>query len=119
MITFADVKEGDKLGVCSGSWETTCELRIVTRKTATQMVLDDGSRWTKYGRRYGEGSSYHSSYLVTESDAIERIADYKVRMERASLLREIRDANYKSMNNVALREIADAVKRHTPQKGEA
>jgi hypothetical protein len=115
LITVADLKEGDKVGVCSGGWKSRCELKTVARKTATQIVLDDGTRWTKYGRRHGEGYSYHSSYLVTEADARDLIVEWQAKRERAALLREIRDANYVAMPTTALREIADAVKLHTPQ----
>ena len=115
MITTADLKVGDKVGICSGGWETRCELRTVKRRTATQIILDDDTRWTKYGKKVGESSSYHGSWMVSEADAHERIAEQKARHERFSLLREIRDANYKDMPTTALREIADAVKRHQPK----
>ena len=111
MITAADLKVGDKVGVCAGSWETRCELKTVKRRTATQIVLDDDSRWTMRGRRFGDGASYHGAWLVTEAEALELIDDQRAKRERAALLREIKDASYSNMTTVALREIADAVKR--------
>lgn len=58
MINVNDLNVGDKIGVHpGGGWDPLCEIRTVTRKTATQIVLDDGSRWTTRGRKVGESSS--------------------------------------------------------------
>ena len=115
MITAADLKVGDKVGVCSGGWEHRAELKTVARRTATQVILDDHSRWTLRGKRVGEASSYHGSWLITVEDANELIASQRVKDERASFMRVIEDADYRSMTTVALREISGAVKRHEPQ----
>lgn len=116
MITIADLNVGDRVGVCFRGWDTRCELKAITRKTATQIVLEDGTRWTKYGRKVGEGVSYHASFLVSEDDAQERIAEYKAKAELQSLLRTIRDADYKAMPVERLRQIAALVKLSEAQR---
>ena len=117
MIGFGDLNVGDKIGVSPGGWDPVCEVRSVTKKTTTQITLDDGSRWTQRGKKVGESSSWHGSFLITVQDAEERNAASRLKRERAMLVNELRNAQYGNLTLEALRELVAALKRLGPQNG--
>lgn len=112
MLNVDELKVGERVGVCGGSWNTACELRMVARRTATQMILDDGSRWNKRGREVGKGTGYYRRFLVSEQEAIERIKDETTKRARRELVREAEDIKLGSISDDGLRMILRLAKDH-------
>lgn len=113
MRLIDDLNVGDRIGVSPGGWDPMPEIRSVTKKTATQITLDDGSRWTKRGRKVGESESYHGSFLIAVEDAQERRVEALRKRERLALTRELRDALYGKLPTDALREMVEIIKKYS------
>ena len=93
---------GDLVGVCNGGgWNTIAELRTVARKTSTQAILDDGSRWNKYGRKVGQ-TSWSRSFLVTAEDARQRISAQVAERIHNGLVRKVRDLKLSEITDKGL-----------------
>ena len=112
MLTTDGLKVGDKVGVVGGGWGDTCVIRTVAKRTATQVVLDDGTRWTRRGYKVGSGGSYYREFLVDERDAIQRAADYEARTKRSKLIQMVRDLDLKQIANEGLTAMLQAADDH-------
>jgi hypothetical protein len=112
-IKVLELKVGDRVGVMnSGGWNPLAEIKTVTKKTATQVVLSDGTRWNKYGRMIGEGSSWHRGFLMTVEEAEKRRADELQRRARLKLIQEVRDFDWKNVSDEGLRVILQVAEGH-------
>ena len=112
MINVNDLKVGDKIGVSGFGWNNAAEIRVVAKRTATQVVLDDGSRWNKYGRKIGEGSTYQRQFLMSEQEAATRNAEERKRMKRLALIGKVRDLNFKNVSDEGLIAILQLANDH-------
>jgi hypothetical protein len=107
-VSVPDLKVGDKIGVSGGGWEPMPEIRTVAKRTATQVVLDDGTRWNKYGRKVGHGSSgYYRQRLMTLAEAEEQRAEALKNRARKKLMRDVRDLDLDKISDEGLQKILD------------
>lgn len=85
-----DVKVGDAVAVVSGFHKDTVSRRVVSRVTATQVVLDDGTRWTRRGYRVGASESkWCRSYAKPWDEAEhQQKVDERTRRELARLIEQ-------------------------------
>lgn len=112
MMTTDNLKVGDRVGVGGGGWNPVFTIRTVAKRTATQVVLDDGSRWTRRGYRVGEAARYTRDFLVSEQEANERNEDARKKQERSALIREVRDTDFRAVSDEGLRLILQILKEH-------
>lgn len=110
LLNFSALKVGDRVGV-SSRYSAMCEVKVVAKRTATQVILDDGSRWNKHGRRIGE-AGYMRAWLMTEQDANERNEDERKRIERGDLVRSAREIVFGEISDDGLRMILQVAKDH-------
>lgn len=108
-----ELNVGDRVGVCPSGWYPVPEIRTVTRKTATQVILDDGSRWNKYGTQLGEGSSYHRSHLMTVEEAEKQRAEEVARRKHLALVQQVEAIKFKNVNDDGLHQILQVAKDHS------
>lgn len=112
-MNTVDLKVGDKVGVVSASgWGLRDAVILsVRRRTATQITLDDGSRWTEKGRQIGIGrSAFNWSYLVSESEAIALNEEARIQRARKNLERDVRNIDPQFITNAGLQEILSVAK---------
>ena len=62
MAQFDDIKVGDQVIIKEGN--ASRRIAVVERVTATQFVADD-RRFTKYGRKVGDGDSWYSTTALS------------------------------------------------------
>lgn len=106
------LKVGDSVGIGGGGFHNgVCEIRKVVRRTATQVTLDNGTRWNSNGRRIGERGYYHG-FLMTEQEAVEINEETKKRMERQALVRSVRGLEFGNISDDGLRMMLTVAKDH-------
>lgn len=101
-VVVSELKVGDRVGVSDSGWTPDISIRTVTKRTPTQITLDDGSRWTKYGRKVGESHSYLSSFLLSEKDAIERKSEADAKRKHQLLVQKCKDIDFKRVSDEGL-----------------
>lgn len=91
-------REALKVGDLVGVYERyRAAVLKVTKRTKTQIVLSDGSRWT-VGRGYKVGASTWSyDSLVSEKDARERIVELKEASEIAGAANRLREVTWREL----------------------
>lgn len=112
LLVVDNLKVGDKVGVSGYGWNPIHSIKTVAKRTATQVVLDDGSRWNKHGHKIGEHSAWHRSYLMTVADAESRNAEETKRRARLALVREVKDFDWNDVDDEGLRLVLQAAKDH-------
>lgn len=113
MLNVSELKVGDRIGVSGGAgWYQKADIRTVAKRTATQVVLDDGTRWTKSGRMMGDHSKYWRKYLITEADAITQNAETEKVLARKRLIDSVEDIKFKNVSDDGLRMILQVAKDH-------
>ena len=113
MLNVTDLKVGDLVGVADTGFNSMCEIKTVAKRTATQVVLNDGSRWTRNGRKVGEGDRFYRAFLLTEQEAIERNAEENKKRKRNALVTQARDIRFKDISDEGLVMILQVAKDHT------
>lgn len=107
MLDTSNLKVGDKVGV--GGCGEMAPIKTVARRTATQVILDDGSRWNQRGRKVGN-AGYSREWLLTEQEAQERNADAEKRRKYNELVREVREIALRSISEDGLRMMLQVAK---------
>ena len=106
-----ELKVGDRVGVGGGGgWYQKCEIRTVAKRTATQVVLDDGSRWTTRGRLVGEGASYWRKHLMPEQEAIAQNTETEKVATRKRLIESVESIKFKNVSDDGLKMILHVAK---------
>lgn len=95
---------GDTVGVANRH-DAGATLLKVTKRTATQVVLSDGSRWNKRGTEIGDGSKWYRRYLMTSKEAEERISDYAETREHASLASRLEKFRFRDLDIDTLKKL--------------
>lgn len=109
MIDATILKVGDKVGI--GGMGEVVPVKTVARRTATQVILDDGTRWNKRGRRIGQ-DGWHRDWLMTEQEAQERNAEAEQRRKRNELIRQVREIALRGVSDEGLRLMLVVAKDH-------
>ena len=106
-VDVPSLKVGDSVGV-SNRHNDGCSILQVAKRTATQVILSDGSRWNKYGRNIGvKGSLFGRSLLLTVADAKDRIAEYHKEIARAKLVNQFRAIEWRELSDGQLLRIIE------------
>ena len=88
------LKVGDLVGVTE---RYRAAVLKVVKRTAPQVQLSDGTRWTvNSGRRVG-ASTWSYDSLVSEKDARERIVELKEESEIASAANRLREVSWRQL----------------------
>lgn len=93
----ATLKVGDIVGVTQ-RYGYLPELKQVARRTKTQVVLQDGSKFNKYGRSVG-GDAWSRRWLMTADEAKERRAETERKAKRNNAIRKLREFNYAALTD--------------------
>lgn len=109
MFDVTTLNVGDRVGV--GGHGELCPVKTVARRTATQVILDDGTRWNKRGRRIGDGG-WARDWLMTEQDANERNEEARAKQVRRELVRMVRDFQLNDVSDDGLRMMLQVAKDH-------
>ena len=89
------IKVGDAIGI---SEQYRSAVLKVTKRTATQIVLSDGSRWSlSRGRKVG-ASTWDYSSLVSEKDARARIEELKNENEKRKAHNRLREYAWRDLS---------------------
>ena len=100
---------GDQVGVTSnGNWSSRTSVLTVARKTATQVILSDGTRWNKQGRKVSEVGAWSRSFLIPVPEARERMAAEAKVQQRSVLIRKIRELELTAVSEKGLLDILKA-----------
>lgn len=88
------LKEGDKVGACE-RWSAA--ILTVKKRTKTQLVLSNGSRWSiRTGRKFGDGS-WSFALLTTEEEGREKIAELRAQRLRQESVKKLNDFRWQDL----------------------
>lgn len=90
LISLEGIKQGDVVGIESGRSYANAQKLTVTRRTPTQIVLSDGSRWNENCREVGGGYTRRTLVTPTTADTIN--AQRAARHAHGRLVSDARDA---------------------------
>jgi hypothetical protein len=103
---------GDEVGVIEPqNWgPSSGSVLTVSKRTATQVVLSDDSRWNTHGHEIG-GRTYHRRYLITPADARERLAAAQTDRERRNRINELCDTRWSDYPDETMDQVLALLKQ--------
>jgi hypothetical protein len=111
MSDLSNVKAGDAIAVHEGRGWGPGKLSkaLVSRTTATRVVLEDGSAWTRRGNRVGEAGSRSRTWIEQWDEATHPTMAQAFRQELALSQARHRLNEYK-WRGVTAEQAAEAIK---------
>jgi hypothetical protein len=104
----------DKVGVWTavglGGRFGAADVLTVTKRTPTQAVLSDGSRWTLRGREVGR-SEWSRRFLCSPDEARERAAEAAKEATRQDRIYRLRDTRWDRLSDETLAQVLALLKQ--------